>query len=283
MAKTTVERRSAAGISDATRRKLERLREDCRRHPEHPVRTVWLEGPLGHRALFELALERFKIPTLARMGLTSPDRVRSTRCYLVGKPEEAAPARVLAWLETLGRLAEHAPALGGDRAQTGFARAAQIVCGLEIARRVRIPLEPPAVSRDERGGVHLRIKAEPSAEEVEIEIHDTAAALAAAIDELLRDSSAPKQADAEVFDEPMGRDADALGELWLLGAGERMTGADLAHRLGIEPRPMRALVKRLKEQGWPIKSKGAHGGGYSLGSSLSRAQRDWLESRWPKD
>jgi biotin operon repressor len=273
----------AAGIDDATRRKLERLCEDCRRHPEHPVRMVWLEGPLGHRAKFELALEHFSIPTLARMGLTSPDLSRSTRCYLVGKREEAAPARVLAWLERLGRLAEETRAdLGGERAQTGFARAAQIVCAHEIARKRTVSLAAPTVERDERGGVHLIVNG-PFAEEVEIEIPDAAAALAAAIDELLRAPSAPKQADAEEFVEPMGRDADALGELWLLGAGERKTGADLAHHLGIEPRPMRALVKRLKDQGWPIKSKGAHGGGYSLGSSLSRAQRDWLESRWPED
>jgi hypothetical protein len=271
----------AAGIDDATRRKLERLCEDCRRHPEHPVRMVWLEGPLGHRAKFELALEHFSIPTLARMGLTSPDLSRSTRCYLVGKREEAAPARVLAWLERLGRLAEETRAdLGGERAQTGFARAAQIVCAHEIARKRTVSLAAPTVERDERGGVHLIVNG-PFAEEVEIEIPDAAAALAAAIDELLRAPSAPKQADAEEFVEPTGNHAKAIWELAELEPGALLATEVLAKRLRIGPRYAARILRELKRKGWQIVSVSGPGGGVRLSTDQSEKRREWLKRTRP--
>lgn len=284
MAKTKAMRPSAAGIDDATRRKLERLREDCRRHPEAPVRLVWIDSPEGHLHIVDHEIERGTLKATAHASRAAGvfrGRARSERFYLIGGLGSAASERVLVWLDRLGRLAEHAPALGGAWYSLGWERGARIV--LELSREVAlcIPIAFDPKASHERRGSNSKGRLVRS-DLLEIEIPDTAAALAAAIDELLLDSNAPKQVDAEEFVEPMEREADALGELWLLHAGQRKTGASLAFTLGIEERAVRALFKRLKEQGWPIRSKGAHGGGYSLESSLSRAQRDWLQSRWPK-
>jgi hypothetical protein len=289
MARTKAERPSAAGIDDATRRKLERLREDCRRHPEHPVRMVWLEGPLGHRTGFEVALERFEIPTAARMVLSSSDLARSIRFYLVGKREEAAPARVIAWLERLGRIAEETRTdLGGDRAQTGFARAAQIVCAHEIARKRTVPLSAPTVERDERGGVHLIVNG-PFAEEVEIEIPDAAAALAAAIDELLCEPSAPEREAAEEFKKPVDGEYRVLEILWRGLAGERaahecepISKERLRSALGYaEINGIGKVIERLRREGWPIGSMAGWNGGVWLElNRLPAARRDWCSAEF---
>jgi biotin operon repressor len=283
MAKRSVGNDGRALIGGAVRARLAALRDDCRRHPESPVRLIWLEGPLGKRTGFELALERFNIETIARLGRTSADHSRSTRCYLEGKRDAAAPRRVLAWLEQLGQLAEQEPALGGDPSQRGWARAAEIVCGRAWARKVRVSLEPPTVQRDERGRVHLIVTAEPSAEEVEIDIPDTAAAIASSVDELLLETAvdAPEEHDAAAFTEPSGNDAQTLRELWAHDRGEFIRGdgpKGLALLVGIEPRALRKLIQRLREGGWGIETKQGRTGGYRLAfDRLSPAQRAWLE------
>jgi hypothetical protein len=257
-------KRRKAKLGEESRRALEGLRADCRRHPERPVPLECTEGPRDARTAFELAVERGMFKPVA-WGSSSiaegrGEGVRFTLGQLRGDPEH----RALALLVRLGELARRHPELIGAELPALAARPSHEALG---ALLVRGCVEP-----DESSVPALRVWQVP----------DVLAAIAAFCDKALELAGSSSAAVDCSFAEPCDKDAMLLFELEALEPEARLKGRDIARRIGVKDRWARELVERLRAQGWPIESKGgASGGSRLVRGRLTPSQQEWLERSKP--
>ena len=177
----------AAGPDDLTRRKLEDLREDCRRHREHPVRLFIRAGP-SDGVLVN--------PWRGEMHLaTSPKPIRwsaliggKLEAHAALESEEAmAQARAQALLERLGKLRWRVPLLASEdgwRDRATWMEGAMILLERE-GSSVRVPLAEPVVNKRANDTAIIVVDPEPSVKLHELEVPDVVAAIAEVCDAIL--------------------------------------------------------------------------------------------------
>lgn len=73
--------------------------------------------------------------------------------------------------------------------------------------------------------------------------------------------------------------ARLLALLSLLQTGSGRTGAELATRLGVSPRTVRADIERLRELGYPVDAVRGSVGGYRLGAGGRLPRCCWTTRR----
>lgn len=278
-------------IGESSRRKLEALRDDCRRHPERPVPLECIEGPQEGASALERARKAGMLhPIAASSGRLEGRPGDSVRAYL-GMAKGDAEARALALLERLGELAIREPALMA----TASAEAPALPAGKPGALLVGAVLISGLVAPEESSVLApasagmARRKARGKARTITLAARGTRrvwqvpcvlSAIAQVCDAVLRATGAPVRAIRSAkFTEPTGSDALALRELAELDSDKRLSCDKLGHLIGLEPRSVRNVLERLREAGWPIDSRAGAEGGARLSSERTSAQREWLERK----
>ena len=229
-------RSAPARIDEPVRRKLEALREDCRRHREQPVRFVHRLVPCSDAGCREW---RALVP-----AATSPPPVHwcepagtSHWAHAVLESDEPlSQTRALALLERLGKLAprlsERAPGWVGDR-RSAWVAGGVMLCERE-GRAVRVPIAEPIVSKRADGVPSITVNPKPSVELLELSVLDVLAAIAEVCDAILGGTPGaievpPKRrrSKEELFQE-------AMLELVRCGMkGETPSDAEIAAALGV--------------------------------------------------
>jgi hypothetical protein len=278
-------------IGESSRRKLEALRDDCRRHPERPVPLECIEGPHEGASALELARKAGMLhPIAASSGRLERSPGDSVRAYL-GMAKGDAEARALALLERLGELAIREPALMA----TASAEAPAIPAGKPGALLVGAVLISGLVAPDESSVLApasagtARRRAGGKARTITLATRGTRrvwqvpcvlSAIAQVCDAVLGASEVTARAGA--FLSPCDKAASLLLELHALLPEDRLKAAVIAKRLKVQERRVRELIRELVDRGWPIESKsGRHGGARLIPERLSVEQRDWLERAAP--
>ena len=284
-------------IDETVRRKLEALREDCRRHAEAPVPLECVEGPHEGASALELAHRAGMLQPIAwGWSRIAGGPSASLRAYVgmaKGDPEDRARALV----ERLGDLVIREPVLaasaGAELPKLLAGKPSALLVGAVLIRGSVAPDESSVLAPAPAGRPRPRartITLKELAGELEAapklgtrrvwRVPCVRAAIAEVCDAILRSSEVrARAAQTSKFTEPTGSDASALRELALLDADDRLSGDRLAHSIGLEPRSMRNVLERLREAGWPIDSRQGNKGGVRLGTKLTRAQREWLERK----
>ena len=286
-----------ARIDETVRRKLEALRDDCRRHPERPVPLECIEGPSDCKTGFERARENGMLhPIAASFSQIAGSPGASLRAYVgtaKGDPED----RVRALLERLGDLVIREPVLaaiaGAALPRLPAGNPGAMLVGAVLIRGCVVPDEsevlaaaPSWTPRSETRTITLdelakALDAAPKLGTRRVwQVPCVRAAIAEVCDAILRSSEVPARVSA--FLPPCDNAARLLLELHELMPEDRLKGEQIAKVLGVQARRARELIRELVNQGWPIESKAGHSGGARLiRERLCAEQRDWLERAAP--
>jgi hypothetical protein len=284
-------------IDETMRRKLEALREDCRRHAEAPVPLECVEGPHEGASALELAHRAGMLQPIAwgwsRIAGGPSESLRAYVGMAKGDPEDRARALV----ERLGDLVIREPVLaasaGAELPKLLAGKPSALLVGAVLIRGSVAPDESSVLAPAPAGGPRPRartITLEEFAGELEAapklgtrrvwRVPCVRAAIAEVCDAILGSSEVPARVSA--FLPPCDNAARLLLELNDLTPEGRLKGEKIAKRLKVQERRVRELVRELVDQGWPIEPKpGRNGGARLIRERLSAEQRDWLERAAP--